>query len=94
MFREFGALLDLATQTRPLLLVIEDLHWSDHGTVSLLDYLARRRGPARWMSVASFRHGDSTANDHPMHAMRQELRAHELCRDLVLAGRPDRPRRD
>ena len=43
MLREFGALLNVVTPSHPLLLVIEDLHWSDHATVSLLDFLARRR---------------------------------------------------
>ena len=84
MLREFGALLDAATPAGPLLLVIEDLHWSDHATVSLLDYLARRRGPARWMLVASFRPTDLAISDHPMQALRQELRLHKLCRELVL----------
>ena len=85
MLREFGALLDLATRTQPLLLVIEDLHWSDHATVSLLDYLARRRGEGRWMLVASFRPGNVAADAHPMEAMRQELGMHKLCRELSLA---------
>ena len=84
MLREFGALLDTATPAQPLLLVIEDLHWSDHATVSLLDYLARRRGPARWMLVASFRPTDLAVNDHPMQALRHELRLHKLCRELLL----------
>ena len=84
MLREFGALLDAAAATQPLLLVIEDLHWSDHATVSLLDYLARRRGSARWMLVASFRPTDLVLSDHPMQALRQELRMHKLCRELAL----------
>jgi DNA-binding winged helix-turn-helix (wHTH) protein/tetratricopeptide (TPR) repeat protein len=84
MLREFGALLDLATAERPLLLVIEDLHWSDHATVSLLDYLARRRGPARWMLLASFRPADLALNAHPMLTLRHELQMHKLCRELLL----------
>ncbi len=84
MLREFGALLDIVTPTQPLLLVIEDLHWSDHATVSLLDYLARRRGPGRWMLVASYRPTDLALSDHPMQALRHELRLHKLCRELLL----------
>ncbi len=85
MLREFGALLDLATAASPLLLVIEDLHWSDHATVSLLDYLARRRrGAGRWMLVASYRPTDLALANHPLQALRQELRVHKLCAELVL----------
>ena len=43
MLREMGELLDRYTEQRPLLLVTEDLHWSDPATVQLIDYLARRR---------------------------------------------------
>ena len=84
MLREFGALLDRATPTRPLLLLLEDLHWSDQATVSLLGYLARRRGPARWMLVASFRPPDLSVDDSPLQALRRELQLHQLCQELVL----------
>lgn len=55
MLREFGELLDRYTELRPLLLVTEDLHWSDRATVQLINYMARRRGPARlmWLSRKS-----------------------------------------
>lgn len=84
MLREFGALLDVVTPARPLVLVIEDLHWSDHATVNLLGYLARRRGPARTMLVASYRPIDAALSEHPMQALRQELRLHKLCTELML----------
>jgi predicted ATPase len=44
MLREMGELLDRYTGERPLLLVTEDLHWSDRSTLHLIDYIARRRG--------------------------------------------------
>jgi predicted ATPase/DNA-binding winged helix-turn-helix (wHTH) protein len=84
MLREFGALLDAVTPARPLVVLIEDLHWSDHATVNLLGYLARRRGPARVMLVASYRPIDAALNEHPMQALRQELRLHKLCIELSL----------
>ena len=55
MLREMGELLDRYTERRPLLLVTEDLHWSDRATIQLIDYIARRRGPARLMWLSSFR---------------------------------------
>ena len=84
MLREFGALLDTVTQARPLVLLVEDLHWSDHATVNLLGYLARRRGPARVMLVASYRPIDAALAEHPMQALRQELKLHRLCTELML----------
>ncbi len=84
MLREFGALLDAATAAQPLVLVLEDLHWSDHATVQLLGYLARRRGTARWLVVGSFRPTDAALADHPLQALRQELRAQRRAEELLL----------
>ncbi len=47
MLRELGEFLDRYTENRPLLLITEDLHWSDQPTIQLIDFLARRRSEAR-----------------------------------------------
>jgi len=86
MLREMGELLDRYTHDRPLLLITEDLHWSDQATIHLIDYLARRRGPARLLWLASFRLTDIVAGDHPLNALRRELRLHGLCEQIVLDG--------
>ena len=84
MLREFGELLDRYTERRPLLLVTEDLHWSDQATIQLIDYIARRRGSARLMWLASFRLAEVVALDHPLKPLRHELRLHGLCEEIVL----------
>jgi DNA-binding winged helix-turn-helix (wHTH) protein/tetratricopeptide (TPR) repeat protein len=84
MLREMGELLDRYTENRPLLLVTEDLHWSDRATVQLIDYMARRRGGARLLWLASFRLTEIIAADHPLRAVRHELRLHGLCEEIVL----------
>jgi len=84
MLREMGELLDRYTQDRPLLLVTEDLHWSDHATVQLMNYLARRRGNARLLWLATFRLTEVIAADHRLNAVRRELRLHGLCEQIVL----------
>lgn len=84
MLRELGELLDRYTQQRPLLLVTEDLHWSDHATVRLIDHVARRRNPARLMWLATFRLAEVVDADHPLQALRHELRLHRLCDEIVL----------
>ena len=43
LFDAFGATLDALASARPLLLVIEDLHWADSPAVRLLVHLAARR---------------------------------------------------
>lgn len=84
MLREFGELLDRYTQDKPLLLVTEDLHWSDQATVTLINHVARRRGKACWMWLATFRAAEVIAEDHPMNAVRHELRLHRLCEEILL----------
>ncbi|MDM0002642.1 AAA family ATPase [Variovorax sp. J22P240] len=84
MLRELGELLDQYTQQRPLLLVTEDLHWSDQATLCAIDHIARRRGPARLMWLASFRLAEAIAEDHPLKALRHELLLHRLARELLL----------
>src|SRR5512134_738083 len=84
MLREMGQLLDRYTERRPLLLVTEDLHWRDRATIQLIDYVARRRGSARLMWLASFRLAEVVALDHPLNPLRRELRLHGLCEEVVL----------
>ena len=84
MLREMGEFLDRYTEDRPLLLITEDLHWSDRPTVQLIDFLARRRSDARLMWLSSFRLAEVIASDHPLNALRHELRLHGLCEEIVL----------
>lgn len=84
MLREMAELLDRYTERGPLLLVTEDLHWSDRATIALIDYLARRRGGGRLMWLSSFRLAEVVATDHPLSALRRELRVHGLCEEIVL----------
>jgi DNA-binding winged helix-turn-helix (wHTH) protein len=84
VLREMGELLDRCTGERPLLLVTEDLHWSDPATVQLIDYLARRRSPAKLLWLASFRLTEVIASDHPLSAARRELGLHGLTKEIVL----------
>jgi DNA-binding winged helix-turn-helix (wHTH) protein/tetratricopeptide (TPR) repeat protein len=84
MLRELGELLDRHTLQQPLLLVTEDLHWSDHATVRLIDHIARRRGPARLMWLATFRLAEVISEEHALKALRHELRLHRLCEEIVL----------
>jgi DNA-binding winged helix-turn-helix (wHTH) protein/tetratricopeptide (TPR) repeat protein len=84
MVREFWELMEQHTQTAPLLLVTEDLHWSDHGTLRLMDHFARRRGSMRLLWIASFRLTQVIAEEHPLQQLRQELQMHRLCEEILL----------
>jgi hypothetical protein len=79
-----GELLDRYTERKPLLLVTEDVHWSDRATVQLIDYIARRYGSGRFMWLASFRPAEVIALEHPLNPLRHELRLHGMCEEIVL----------
>ena len=84
MLREMGEVLDRYTEGRPLLLVTEDLHWSDRSTIQLIDYIARRRCSARLMWLATFRPAEVIALNHPLNRVRHELRLHGMCEEVML----------
>ena len=84
MPREMGEAIDALTAERPLVLVLEDLHWSDASTLELLALLARRREPARLLVIGTYRPVDVIVQEHPLRAVKQELQLHGLCEELPL----------
>ena len=84
MLRECCALLVALSQQQPLVVVLEDLHWSDSATIDLLGYVAQMRTPARLMLVASYQPIEAVLRDHPVTAMARRLRAHGQLTDVAL----------
>jgi predicted ATPase/DNA-binding winged helix-turn-helix (wHTH) protein len=86
MLRELAEALDLITQEHPLVLWLEDLHWSDPSTVTLLALLARRPDLARLLVIGSYRPVDVAAAHHPLQDVVSDLRAHQRCQVLQLTS--------
>lgn len=84
MLREMTEALEALTAERPLVLVLEDIHWSDHSTLDLLSLLAQRRGPARLFVLATYRPADIVVSGHPLRALKQELQVHGQCEEVAL----------
>jgi DNA-binding winged helix-turn-helix (wHTH) protein/predicted ATPase len=76
MLRELAEALEVLTVQQPLVLVLEDLHWSDPSTLELLAVLARRREPARLLLLGTYRSPEVRHRAHPLQAVTQELRLH------------------
>jgi DNA-binding CsgD family transcriptional regulator len=53
------------SDVRPLILVLEDLHWSDQASLDLLRYLARRIDDQRLLIIGTYRN-DEIARHHPL----------------------------
>ena len=84
MLREIGEALETIAATTPLLLVLEDLHWADSFTLDLISALARRRLPEKVVVIATYRPTDVARSAQPLHALKRDLVARRLCREIVL----------
>ena len=84
MLREMAQALEALAAEAPLVLLLEDLHWSDFSTVELISAIARRSETARLLIVGTYRPVGMLAHDHPLRTMKQELELHRYCEELRL----------
>ncbi|MHC2518962.1 AAA family ATPase [Bradyrhizobium diazoefficiens] len=84
MMREIADALLAISNRHPLLLVLEDMQWTDASTVDLISYLARRRAPARLMILMTCRELELVPSDNPLKALIPELVVHRLCHKIDL----------
>jgi predicted ATPase len=82
MVRELCDALERLAAEVPLVLVLEDLHWSDNATVGALAALAQGREPARLMVVGTYRSSEAVLRQPALRAAVQELRGHGQCEEL------------
>jgi DNA-binding winged helix-turn-helix (wHTH) protein len=86
MLREIVECLESVTQDAPLVLALEDLHWSDHSTLDLLSILARRSDPARLMLLATYRPAEVATGPQALASMVRELTLRGYCREVALGS--------
>jgi tetratricopeptide (TPR) repeat protein len=84
MLREMAQALEALAAEAPLVLLLEDLHWSDFSTLELISAVARRTESARLLILATYRPVEMLAHDHPLRTMKQELELHHYCEELRL----------
>lgn len=72
VFDAVTAALESASRTRPVVLVIEDLHWADPATLSLLRFLVRVADRGRLLILLSYR-SDELRRGHPLRSWLPEL---------------------
>src|SRR5215471_8429446 len=84
MLRELAEVVETLTAETPLLVVLEDLHWSDYATLDLVALLARRRAPARLLVVGTYRPMEVIVSGHPLRTVVPELQRQGHCVELPL----------
>src|SRR5262245_63932379 len=73
MLRECVEALAALTVDTPLVLVLEDLHWSDLSTIECLTAVAQQREPARLLVLGTYRPVETVLRAHPLRGLVQEL---------------------
>src|SRR5262245_4486934 len=82
MVREFVALIEALTADVTLVLVLEDLHWSDPATIDLLRLLAERREAARLLVIGTYRPAEVGIHEHVLGNAVRTMQVHHPCVEL------------
>ena len=88
LFKAALSLLRRIPQAAPLVLVLEDLHWADEGTLLMLHYLLTGRGGFRGLIVATYRQAD-VAPDAPLARVLAQLGREPGLERIALGGLSD-----
>jgi predicted ATPase len=90
MLRELSHALAVLAVDTPLVLVLEDLHWSDSSTVDVLAYLGQQLEPTRLLVLGTYRPVDAMLRAHPLRRTVQELCGRAQATELRLEFLPAR----
>jgi DNA-binding CsgD family transcriptional regulator/tetratricopeptide (TPR) repeat protein len=85
MFRALTVFLRTVAASRPLLLLLEDLHWADSASVSALLYLSRHLSDARLLILGTYRDVD-VGLEHPLDELLREVAHEDLLEEVALRG--------
>ncbi len=85
MVRELTDALDAMSVQRPIVLCLEDLHWSDPSTLDWIAYFARRPERARVLVIGTYRHEELTDTRRSPHGIFTDLSVKGLCSRIALA---------
>jgi DNA-binding NarL/FixJ family response regulator len=84
LFEAVHRLLATMAAERPVVLVVEDLHWADRSTRDLVTFLIRNSRGERILFVASYR-TDEVHRRHPLHSFVYELERSGRAERVTLA---------
>ncbi len=87
LFEGVSAFLVAATRIRPLVIVLDDMHWSDKPSLLLLVHLARRVSSSRLLIVGTYRDVE-LERSHPLAETISTLRRERLYERVLLRGLP------
>lgn len=84
LFFQYTELFLAAAAERPILLFLDDLHWADRASVTLLAHLARQLSGRRALILGTYRPADVDVSGHPLREARLELERYGVAEELAL----------
>ena len=85
LFETVNALLGATSKAFPVLLILDDLHWADKPTLSMLRHVVRGSDPAALCIVGTYREGELVAG-HPLAELLADFRREQDVTRLSLTG--------
>lgn len=85
LFEAFSTCLEALAKPRPVVVVLEDLHWSGEATIAALQFVGRRAARLPLLIIATYR-DEETPRTHPLRRARRELQE-----DRILSRVSPRP---
>ena len=84
LYEAVGTFLAALADARPVVLMLDDLHWADAASLDLLCHVVRHQPTARVIVVGAFREGEAEANP-PLARAIEYLNRHRLLTTLMLS---------
>jgi predicted ATPase len=85
LFDSVARFLQNAARNRPLVLVLDDLHWADTDSLALLEFVALDLATARLLVVGAYRDAELSRR-HPLSETLAELTRQQRLERIHLAG--------
>jgi DNA-binding winged helix-turn-helix (wHTH) protein len=90
MLRELTDALETMSRYSPIVLCLDDLHWSDASTIDWIASFARRQEPSATLVIGTYRPGEAVGRARSPEALAADLAVRQLCTEISLA-RLDEP---
>lgn len=84
VFQQYTKILQNISELNPLLLIIDDLQWSDSSSCSLLSHLARNIENYPIFIMGTYCASEIEVTSHPLKRIRAEMVKDKLCNGLSL----------
>jgi predicted ATPase/predicted Ser/Thr protein kinase len=85
LFEAVNSLLVAESLRRPVVVVLDDLHWADKPTLLLLRHIARAGGPAALCILGTYRDTE-LGRTHPLAELLADLRRDQLATRVAVRG--------